>query len=112
MAETTVGHDIQGLKDHVEARFAGLERWLERVSTAIEKHGENRERTIVLEARFDALERRVIANETRIEQKLDTLTRKIGDGSEKLITFGVYFAIAGTALSFVAPVILKKFLGV
>lgn len=42
--------DIDRLREHFDDRFIGMERWLERVTVAIDKLAENRERVMVVEA--------------------------------------------------------------
>lgn len=64
-AETVMSDEMRGLRDHVEARladlgdrveirFQGFEKWLERVTAAVEKQSENRERLVVLEVSMKA----------------------------------------------------------
>ncbi|KAA0573373.1 hypothetical protein FZ029_20560 [Azospirillum sp. Sh1] len=107
-----MSQEIQALKEHVEARFAGLERWLERVTAAIEKQGENKERLIVVETKHQLLEERIASHERAVETKIDQLNSKVSAGNEKIIKFGVYFAVCGFVLTVIAPILLKKFLGV
>ena len=107
-----VRSSLQTLQATFDARFTGLEKWLERVSTALEKQAESRERLIVLETRqleqtrrHDELEKRF--DEHRRASDADRATMR-----EQLIKYGVYFAGALAVLTLAAPVLLKKFFGV
>lgn len=46
--------DISGLRNEMNARLTQVEKWLERVTVAMEKLTDNRERLLVLEVRFKA----------------------------------------------------------
>ncbi len=50
--ETTMD-GINSLRAHVDARFQAFEGWLERISTAVERLSENRERIVALESKYD-----------------------------------------------------------
>lgn len=44
---------INSLRAHVDARFVAFEGWLERISTAVERLSENRERIVAVESRLE-----------------------------------------------------------
>ncbi|CAO3459890.1 hypothetical protein [Azospirillum argentinense] len=99
--EPTMSQEIQGLRDHFEARFTGLEKWLERVTTAVEKQSEQKERLIIVETRLTASEERV-----------RSLEAKVAEMQPQLVKYGVYCAGGLGVLTLLGPFLLKKFFGV
>lgn len=99
--------EISALRSEMNERFRGIEKWLERVTDAIERQSENRERLIALEAKNDVLVKAHDDNVTWLKE----LQKSHGNLKETVIKLSVYGSIAATIGAAVISLVVKNFFG-
>lgn len=100
---------LAALRTEMNARLTQMENWLERVTVAVEKLSENRERLTVMEVKFQAemeLVRRDLAElrqaQTELKTTVQGLRSENAGQNEKLAKLDMFKAgalVLGTALA-------------
>lgn len=108
-SETAMSQELSSLRDYVETRFVGLEKWLERVTTAVEKQNADRERIIVLET----MAIQTAARLTDLEKKIEAISAGQSSLKETVIRWTAGGAVVIATVTYVAgPLIKAIFSGV
>ncbi|MFD2264450.1 hypothetical protein ACFSM5_16215 [Lacibacterium aquatile] len=97
--------DISELRSQVEQRFQGVERWMERITTTLEKLADNRDKVLILEVQHQSDNR-------HLQTQIDTLETRLNDATAELATLArssVGQALTLNRVTFVQGLIL--FLG-
>ena len=66
---------VELLRAEMTARLAGLEKWLERTTIAVERLTENRDRILILETRFEEKIEQLSGEHTAIRKSIDEVRR-------------------------------------
>lgn len=97
--------DLAMLRQDINERMAGFERWLERVTLTLEKLAENKERVSVLEHRSSEQERRLDKVETRVAEQEHVTSKQ----EAKFARFDVAWGLAAAGGGYLLSAIGKHF---
>lgn len=98
---------INSLRDHMDQRISGIERWLERVSTAIDKLAENRERISVAETKLTSVEL-LVAQQA---QDMAKIKNDLADHKIKTARIFGMITLVGLLAGIILPLVLKSYMG-
>jgi uncharacterized protein (DUF924 family) len=99
-------HELEALKQHVDIRFDGVREWIERVSLAIERLADQRDRIIVVEQTSHFHDQQIKAQ----EKVTETMRKDFNDQSAKVIRLTCYIAIAGGIFAVLAPIFIPMWI--
>lgn len=114
MSDHMIPDGLAALRTEMNARLTQMENWLERVTVAVEKLSENRERLTVMEVKFQAemeLVRRDLAELRQVQTELKTTVQTLGSENagqnEKLARLDMFKAGALVLASALAVKLLE-----
>lgn len=95
-------HEVESLRIHVDTKFESVQEWVARVSVAIEKLADQRDRIIVLEQNVGQLNTAL----TSVVENHKELAGKVEAQGTKLIKYVAYISLIGGAFAIIAPIII------
>lgn len=98
---------VLGLENSVDARLASLEKWLERVTAAVERQAEARERLTAVEFRIGAHE--IISSKQ--DERIKDVEVKCSSLKETIVRWTAGASVVVAVVTTIVPYILNKFLG-
>jgi bifunctional pyridoxal-dependent enzyme with beta-cystathionase and maltose regulon repressor activities len=99
-------HEVESLRQHVDAKFEGLSKWIETVSTAIEKMSDQRDRIIVLEEQYKSVFSAIQGHGGAIE----ALKQENKEMLMRLIKISAWISAGIGTVALILPILVDKVL--